>query len=349
MKRHRLLVLSTLVSCWLITGAAIAASPSVPTLTIINWEEWVSPKVVQTFERREKVKVNVLTFSSVEESLALLAANDGKADILVGSTVLLDQLKAKQQLQKLNRSKLGNVKHIMPRFSADPDYAVPYLWGYTGIAVRKDLVKTPITTYAQLLALAKQQPGKVSLMTDPVEFAYGVLWGLSPKNANPESIPQLQSALALYNKEYADKVRLSDVDYEPGNPIASGKIIAAQVYSDYASFLATDQNVPLAYVNPTDICILWMDNMMLLAKAPQPELAHRFMNYVTEAKVAANNAMEVKSTSANPLAMQFYSKEYLNNPVIKPTFDGTERCRIYKSHTPATQKFYDALNPTGIQ
>lgn len=303
---------------------------------------------MQNFERRENVKLNVLTFTSVEESLDLLAKNPGKVDMLVGSTVLLEQLKAQKKLQKLDRGKLTNLKHFLPRFNSDPDYAVPYLWGYTGILYRKDLVKTPVKNYAQFFALAKQQPGKVSLLTDPVEYAYAVLWGLGPKNPDPESLPQLKSALDLYQRDYAGKVRLFDVDYEPGNPIASGQIVDAQVYSDYASFLATDLKLPVAYVNPDDVCLLWMDSMMLMADAPQPALALKFMNYVSEAKTAANNAMDVKSTSANPLAMQFYSKEYLNNPVFKPTFEGTERCRIYKTHGPAAQKFYDGLKPAGI-
>lgn len=335
-------------ACLLFFASFTDAAPVPPQLTLVNWEEWVSDKVIQSFERREKVKVNVLTYTSVEESLEHLRKNDGKVDILVGSTVLLEQLKARKQLQKLNREKLANLKHILPRFNVDPDYAVPYLWGYTGIAVRKDLVKTPVRTYAQLMALAKQNPGKVSLVTDPVEFGYALLWGLGPKNPDAESVAQLTAAVGAYQRDYADKVRLFDVDYETDNPLASGKIIAAQVYSDYASFLATDQKVPLTYVNPDDVCILWMDSMMLLAKAPQPELAHRFMNYVSEAKVAANNAMDVKSTSANPLAMQYYSKEYLANPVIKPTFNGTERCRIYKPHGAAAQKFYDGLKPVGL-
>ena len=122
----------------------------------------------------------------------------------------------------------------------------------------------------------------------------------------------------------------------------------AQVYSDYATFLATDLKVPVSFVNPDDVCILWMDNLMLMANAPQPALAMKFMNYLIDAKVSARNAMGVKSTAANPLAMQYYSTEYRNNPVIRPTFEGTERCRVYRGHSPAAQKFYDALKPVGI-
>lgn len=344
--RARLTATAALAVALFVSSTAVAATP---TLTMINWEEWVDPGVVQSFEKREKVKVNVLTYTSVEESLQLLGDNAGKVDILVGSSVLVDQLKAKKQLQKLDRKSLPNLKHILPRFNTDPDYAVPYLWGYTGILVRTDKVKTPVRTYAQLLALAKQQPGKVSLMTDPIEYSYAVDWGLNPKGADPEMLARVKESHETFARDYADKVRLYDVDYDEKNPVATGEIIAAQTYSDYATFLATEQGVPVSYVNPDDVCILWMDNLMLLATAPQPALALKFMNYLTDAKISARNAMGVKSTAANPLAMQYYTTEYRNNPVIRPTFEGTERCRVYKSHSPAAQKFYDALKPVGIE
>ncbi|MFZ5723873.1 MAG: polyamine ABC transporter substrate-binding protein [Pseudomonadota bacterium] len=345
--RRWLVAFPSAVLCSVLLAASAQAAQ--PVLTVVNWEEWLSPDVVKSFENKNDVKVNVLTYTSTEESLALLAANKGKVDILVGSTVQVEQLKSQKMLRRLDRNALPNVKHILPRFNADPDYAVPYLWGYSGIIYRTDLVKTPIRTYADLFALARQQPGKVSLLTDQLEYAYGVLWGMGTANPNPENTAQVGSALNAFAAAYDGKIRLFDVDYEAGNPIASGQIIAAQGYSDYATFLASEQQVPVAFVNPEDVCIVWQDNLMIPADAPQPELAQKFMNYLTEARVAARNAMAVKSTSANPLAMQYYSDAYRNNPVIRPSFEGTERCRVHKAHSPAVQKFYDRIKLIGTK
>lgn len=325
------------------------AADTRPVVTVVNWEEWVSPQALQAFEKKENVRVNVLTYTSVEEADRLLSANAGKVDIVVGSSLLVRQFKEQRTLQKLDRTKLTNLRHMLPRFTVDPDYAVPYLWGYTGILYRKDLVKTPPRTYAQLLALAREQPGKVSLMTDPVEYAWGVLWGIDGASAKPDDLASVQAALATFRRDYAGKVRLFDVDYDAKNPIATGAIVAAQAYSDYASVLALEQKLPVAFVNPDDVCILWMDSLMLLANAPQPALATRLINHLSDARVAARNAMDVKSTSANPLSVQYYTDAYRNNPVARPSFEGTERCRIHDAPTPAARKFYDSLQPAGIR
>lgn len=329
-------------------GSAAAQTPPTPTLTLANWEDWTSEKVVKTFEQKEGVKVNIITYTSGEESLQRLKENDGKIDILVGNPVIFDKLKKAGKLGRLNPAKVTNLKHMVPGFQIDPEYAVPYLWGYTGIAYRNDIVKKPIRTYAQLLEYAKLNPGKVSMLTDPLENSYGVLWGLGPKDPNPESVEQLTQAREAFDRDYADKIRLVDNDYEDDNPMASGKVVVSQIYSDYAVYLVGEHKLPLTYVNPADVCIVWMESMMLMKNAPQPELAHRFMNYISEAKVSARNAMDVKSSSPNAMAATHYTREFLNNPVINPTFEGAARCHTYRIHQPHAQKFFTELEPKGL-
>lgn len=352
MKRQSLLQHVLLpVLCLLFTVTAPAATPAAgdrPVLTVVNWEEWLAPDVIQSFEKKENVKVQVLTFDNIDNGLKLLEKNAGKVDIFVGGSVQVSELKARKQLARLDRTQLPNMKHMLPRFNTDPDYAVPYLWGYTGIVYRTDRVKTPIRTYAQLFALAGQNPGKVSLMSDSLEFAWAVLWGTGTASPDPESPVQLQAAMDKFRDTRAAQMVLHDVDYAPDNPLASGALIAAQVYSDYATFLSLEQHVPVAYVNPDDVCIIWQDNLMLMAKAPHPELAMRLMNYLSDARIAARNAMAVKSTAANPLAMQYYDEAYRNNPVIRPGFEGTERCRVYGVQTPAARQFYETLKPASL-
>ncbi|MFZ5756018.1 MAG: ABC transporter substrate-binding protein [Pseudomonadota bacterium] len=346
MSPFRILSTALLLAGLFATGSAAAAGR---VLTIINWEEFLSPAAIQTFEKRENAKIVQLHFSTVEESLKLAQANAGKADLMVGGMVVAQQLKAKGLLQKLDRAKLTNVKHALPQFELDPDHVVPYLWGYTGIAWRTDKVKEPVDSYAKLLELARKNPGKVTLTDDGMEFAHAALLMYGKPPYNPDDLPAVKAALAAYAKEGSKLFRIQPSVYEPGWPLTSGEAIAAQVYNGDIHYHRVNHKAPLAYTNPKEGCFFWQEGMMVMARAPQVELAHAFLNYLNEGRVAARNAEYISYASANPFAVQYYSREFLDNPYIRPKLEGTTGCRVNKPLSPATQKFLDTLKPYGIK
>lgn len=326
----------------------LAAEPA-RTLTIINWEEFLAPSVVQAFEKRENAKIVQLNFSTVEESLALAEQHAGKVDLIVGGMVVTQQLRAKGLLQKLDRTKLPNVKHSLPQFSIDPDHAVPYLWGYTGIGWRTDKLKEPVDSYQKLLALARKNPGKVLLTDDAMEFAHAVLLMYGKPPYNLDDLDAIKDALAKYDADGRKYFRIQESIYDRSWPLASGEAMAGQVYNGDIHFHRTDSKAPLAYAQPGGGCFFWQENFMLMAKAPQPELAHRFLNYISEGRIAARNAEASNFASSNPMAVQFYSKPFLENPYIRPQLEGTAACRVNKPLSTQTQKFIDQLKPYGIE
>lgn len=325
-----------------------ATASAETTLTIINWEEFLSPRVIQAFEKKEGVKIREIHFSTVEESLALATANIGKADIVVGGMVVTGQLRDKGLLQKLDHTKLANTRPPLPQFGIDTDYVVPYLWGYTGLAWRTDKVSTPIDSYAKLLETARRNPGKVALTDDSMEFSHAVLMMYGSPPFNPNDLAALKDALAKYDAEGRKLFVIQPSVYDNTWPLASGEHIAGQVYNGDIHFHRQESNAPLSYANPKEGCFFWQENMMLLAKAPQAELAHRFLNHISDGKIAARNAEASNFASGNPMAAQFYSREFLDNPYIRPRLEGTAGCRANKPLSPTTQDFLDQLKPTGV-
>lgn len=324
------------------------AIDAVQTLTIINWEEFLAPSVVQAFEKKENAKIVQLNFSTVEESLALAEQHAGKVDLIVGGMVVTQQLKEKGLLQKLDRAKLPNVKHSLPQFSIDPDHAVPYLWGYTGLGWRTDKLRDPVDSYQKLLEVARKNPGKVLLTDDAMEFAHAVLLMYGNPPYNLDDLDAIKAALVKYDADGRRYFRIQESIYDRSWPLASGEAIAGQVYNGDIHFHRADSKAPLAYAQPGDGCFFWQENFMLMSKAPQPELAHRFLNYISEGRIASRNAEASNFASSNPMAAQFYSKSFLESPYIRPKLDGTAACRVNKPLSAQTQKFIDQLKPYGI-
>jgi spermidine/putrescine transport system substrate-binding protein len=59
--------------------------------------------------------------------------------------------------------------------------------------------------------------------------------------------------------------------------------------------------------------------MAIPAKAPNPEAAHRFINFILDARVGARLAEYQQSATPNAAAKRLLKPEMLKNPAIWPT------------------------------
>ncbi|HEU5217989.1 MAG TPA: extracellular solute-binding protein, partial [Gemmatimonadales bacterium] len=113
-------------------------------LNIYNWSDYIGPEVIPAFEKEAGVKVTYDTFESSEEMVAKLQAGATGYDIVVPTTYAVTVLLETGLLAPLSTRYLTNLGNIAPVFRGlahDPDnrYTVPWQWGMTGIAWRKDL------------------------------------------------------------------------------------------------------------------------------------------------------------------------------------------------------------------
>src|SRR6185436_20370968 len=71
--------------------------------------------------------------------------------------------------------------------------------------------------------------------------------------------------------------------------LLSGDVWIAQAYSgQIAKAIADDPNI--GYVIPKEGCTIFVDNLCIPRRASHVELAHEFINFVLEAKIAAGIA-----------------------------------------------------------
>jgi spermidine/putrescine transport system substrate-binding protein len=70
-------------------GAGSDPAESRPVLHYFTWSDYVGPDIIQEFERRERVKVVIDTFSSNEELLAKLQSGATGYDVAVPSDFMV--------------------------------------------------------------------------------------------------------------------------------------------------------------------------------------------------------------------------------------------------------------------
>lgn len=337
------LVHRTLLLLGLLLAAPMAAAQGA--ITLLIWDEFLSPKVVNALKNRHGIDVKQITFTSAEERDELLEKNAGKIDLVVADTTSLGIYRARGILERIDGQRIPNLKHVLTRWQSDGDHAVPYLWGQTGIAWRTDLVKQPITTYAQLLKLAKSNPGKVSLLDDAHEALMAVRYAAGQVEPM-RNAADVQAAEKLFKAQSANLQIVGSILDETA-PLVTGKVIAAQAYNGDVAFLRDNLKAPLAFATPSPGCMIWQENFMMLKNAPHKSVAYEFLNQINDATLAARNATEVRYATSNALAVSKLDPAFRDDPIIKPTFDGLEKCYFYPVFNTATQQALDAVELGG--
>src|SRR5262249_15936204 len=113
-------------------------------VNVYTWAEEIPHFIIAEFEKETGIKVNYATYDSNEIMYAkLLTTNRAGYDVIEPSSYYIDRMRNEGMLEKLNKNKLTNLKHLDPFFLNqvyDPqsNYSIPFVWGMTGIFFNKD-------------------------------------------------------------------------------------------------------------------------------------------------------------------------------------------------------------------
>ena len=75
------------------------------------------------------------------------------------------------------------------------------------------------------------------------------------------------------------------------------------------------------YSIPVEGAQMWFDQMAIPADAPNPEAAHKFINFILDAQNAAAATNYVWYASGNLAAQEFIDQEILDYPAVYPDAD----------------------------
>jgi putrescine transport system substrate-binding protein len=337
-------------------GALLMSSTAVlaqeePVLNVYNWSDYIAEDTIPKFEAETGIKVNYDVFDSNELVEAKLLAGSSGYDVVVPSGFFLERQVAAGLFMPLDKSKLPNLANMDPDVMAataahDPEnkFAVDYMWGTTAIGyntgkVAERLGDQPLDTWDLVFkpeVVSKLADCGVTLLDAPAEIMATALnyLGLDP---NSESADDLAKAEALLmsirphvryfnSSQYIDDLGNGEVCLSVGY---SGDVFIAQAAAAEAA-----AGVEVAYVIPKEGALKWFDLFAIPADAPHPENAHKFIDFMLRADVAAANTNYVYYASGNKAALEFIDDEVKNDPAIYPTPDVSAKLFNLKAHTP---------------
>jgi spermidine/putrescine transport system substrate-binding protein/spermidine/putrescine transport system permease protein len=310
-------------------------------LNVFIWSNYLPDNVIAEFERRYDAKLNVELYDSNEALLAKLQSGGAAYDIVVPSDYMVTVLREQGLLDELNRDVLTNISNLDPQFAGleyDPanQHSIPYMWGTTGIAYRRDKIERTIDSWA---ALWDSRYKDRIAMLDDVRETFGAALKLLGKSENSTDPNEIQAAASLL-MEQKPLVKA----YDSGGfdqMLLSGDVWIAQAYSGQIA-KAIAENPTIGYVIPKEGCTIFVDNMCITRNSRNKELAHEFINFVLEAKIAAEIANGTGYSSVNLAGRPLIRPELLTNEAGYPPREAIERCEFIRELGPVVS-VYDRL------
>jgi spermidine/putrescine-binding protein len=310
-------------------------------LNLFIWSNYIAPETLARFERRYGVTVNVDLFDSNEALLAKLQAGNAGYDVIVPSDYSVQVLRAQHLLRPLDRSLLPHLRHIDPSFldrGYDPGngVSVPYFWGTTGIAYRRDRVAAPVESWNALWD--SRYRGRILMLDDAREAFMAALKrrGLSLNTTDEarlriarDDLVAQRPLVRAYNSTNFEDVLLS------------GEVWLAQGWNGQFA-KAMEQDPQIVYVIPREGSTLFIDNLAIPIDARNVSLAHRFIDFTMEPEIAAEICRTMKYSSPNRSAWPLLPEQVRGNPAIFPPPDVLSRLELVEDLGPATV-LYDRL------
>ena len=255
-------------------------------LNIYNWSDYIGPEVVPGFEREFGVAVSYDTYESSEEMVAKLEAGAAGYDLVVPPTYAVTVLRDSGLLAPLSRRYLPNLVNLAPVFRGLPhdpanEFTVPWQWGMTGIAWRTDLIPEVPESWAIFLDPSRR--GRMTMLDDQRDVI-GAFLRLRGHSINSIAPDELQAAR---RDAVAAKANLKAYLSAPvKGQLITGDVWLAQLWDGDAAQARKEQPA-LNWVLPKEGSTLWIDSLVVPARAPHPRAAHEFINYTLRPKVGA--------------------------------------------------------------
>jgi putrescine transport system substrate-binding protein len=349
-RRALLVAAMASVSVW--TGSAQAADRVV---NVYNWSDYIDDSILKDFTKETGIKVVYDTFDSNEILETKLLAGGSGYDVVVPTANFLTRQIQAGVFQKLDKSKLPNLKNMWDyiskqtaRYDPDNSYSINYMWGTVGIGYNKKMVKQAlgvdkIDSWKAVFdpeAMAKLKGCGVHFLDSPTDVVPAALQylGLDPDSHKKEDFDKAEELLLkvrpdvrkFHSSEYINALANGDICVAIGY---SGDVLQARDRADEAK-----QGVEIGYSIPKEGAQMWFDQMAIPADAPHSAEALEFLNFMMKPEVIAKSTNYVYYANGNKASQQFVDKAILDDPNIYPTEEVLQKLFTITPLDPKSQR-----------
>jgi spermidine/putrescine transport system substrate-binding protein len=324
---------------------AATPEPLASELVFYDWEADVPASVLDQFQKEYGVKIRYEVYESQEEAIANIRAG-GSYDVAVLESRFLPQMVRDRLLAELDYRNIPNRKNLAADFRdlvSDPGnrHNVPFNWGLTGLVVRTDLLKGPVTRWADLWD--RRYRGKVGLWMGVHRDVIALTLKSLGFSANSEKPAELEAALKRLLELKGGAVALEDLDPDTSaDALATGKVVVSMGYAKDCR-VGREKNKAIAFVVPEEGALLWNDGLVILARSPKKRTAEVFVNYLLRPDISAKITTEKGYPTANEAALPLVDSSIRNDPVLYPPPEVLKTAEVILPLSPEGVRLYAQL------
>jgi spermidine/putrescine transport system substrate-binding protein len=175
------------------TAGAASSDAAAPVLKVYNWDTYIDPDILTSFEDEFGVTIDYQVFDSDQDVLDELRAGGASYDVIVPSDFIVAIMRKEGLLAPLGDEAIPNTENLDPTFISpvfDPGnrYCMPYQWGTVGIGYNQEATGREIESWADFFD--PEFAGRVAFLDD-YRTTMGVallILGYSPNTTNPQQI-----------------------------------------------------------------------------------------------------------------------------------------------------------------
>ena len=299
--------------------ALAAAGPAgATTLNLLIWESYIDDKILADWTAETGIEVHQTFYDSGDARDEILADPNSNVDAVVTNENGAKLYGNRGVIMALDAENVPALKDYADSWSSRcGGYGVPYLWGTMGILYRSDKVMTPPTSWADMMTPAESLRGHIAMYDDHAEafVAPLVLLGKSVNANDNETLKEayeLMKAQAPYVLTYDYVVTsIQSADKGPNIHLALG-------YSGDQYTLNNKVSSPglWRYVVPKEGTLSWLDCISVSERSQNKALALKLVDYISNAKNGARNAVKLNMPTANTAALALLPEDMRSNPEI---------------------------------
>jgi spermidine/putrescine transport system substrate-binding protein len=334
-----------MVACLLLTSCG---GDKKPELHLYNWADYVDESVLRDFESRFDCRVVLDFFDSNESMYAKIKAGASGYDVIFPSSYQAAIMQEEGLLQRLDLDRIPNAANIDPRYLATGAidkamaYSVPYMTGTTGIGY--SAAALPDLEPSWSVFLLPEVKNRATLLNDMRETLGAALKFLGYSlNTTEES--EIAEAAEVVKQWKSNIAKFENEQYKPG--IASGEFLLVHGYSgDISQVMEENEAAEITYMLPQEGFGLWCDDMVIPVDAPNPELAHAFINFMLEADISARNMEFCYYKAPNTAAYALISEELREDETVfvpEELMQKAEVIRPLGEHTLLFTRYWDLV------
>lgn len=266
-------------------------------LRILAWEGYADPDWVKEFEKESGADVSVVFIGTDDEIWAKIKGSEGKDfDLFAVNTAQLQRYIDAGLTTPIDLSKIPNQKKVLPRFRDlskvkgvmrnGKVYAIPYAFDSIGLIYDTDKVK-PAPDSMEVLWDPKYKGKVLAYDNGEHNFSFTALTlGIKdPFHLTDAQMQEVKKKLIALKHNVLSFYTTADeaLQIYENNDVA---LIWAN-YGQQQMKAMKDAGAHVAYVNPKEGALAWLDTWTLTSGVRDKDLAEQWINFVLQKKIGA--------------------------------------------------------------